>query len=106
VCVCDRFINTSTIVNHTNEVGRAYDCVQIGAVRADVWRLLLIYRYGGFYFDLDSRAKARHPFREWGLNDAEYIAGGKWGHQWGIIFRAGHPVLRTAVERWVKTASC
>jgi hypothetical protein len=79
-------------------VGQTYDCIQIGAAKADVWRLLMIYRFGGFYFDLDSHVKASHPFRNWGLNDADYISGGVWGHQWGVIFRAGHPVLRTAVE--------
>lgn len=37
-----------------SEVIEAYDRLQIGAAQADLWRLLVLQKYGGVYMDIDA----------------------------------------------------
>ncbi|KQO54247.1 hypothetical protein ASF14_20145 [Sphingomonas sp. Leaf257] len=91
-----------------------------GAARADLFRYLLIYRFGGLYLDIKSTADrplsdvfgpADHfvisqwdnaPGREheiWGLHpDLSHVPGGEF-QQWFIASAPGHPFLRAAIER-------
>ena len=40
--------------NAAPDVAAAYDSLQIGAAQADVWRLLILHRFGGVYLDIDA----------------------------------------------------
>jgi hypothetical protein len=78
----------------------AFNCINVGAAKSDVWRLLAIYLFGGIYFDLDSAPKPEHPFRTWGFGNHSIVTGvGGDGdpHQWGLIYTPQHPVIRAAV---------
>ena len=46
----EEFIRTS----FAPEVFEAYKQLQIGAAQADLWRLLVLQRYGGVYMDIDA----------------------------------------------------
>ena len=36
------------------ETSRLYNRLTIGAAQADLWRLLVLYKYGGVYMDIDA----------------------------------------------------
>ncbi len=40
--------------NFSKEIFEAYSRIQIGAAQADFWRLLVLYREGGVYMDIDA----------------------------------------------------
>lgn len=43
----------------------AYDVLKFGACRADIWRLVIVERYGGIYIDSDSGCDAVLSLVEW-----------------------------------------
>ncbi len=40
--------------NYSEEIFKSYSRIQIGAAQADFWRLLVLYKYGGVYMDIDA----------------------------------------------------
>lgn len=40
--------------HYSNEIFEAYSKLQIGAAQADLWRLLVLQKYGGVYLDIDA----------------------------------------------------
>ena len=101
---------------------RAYKRIEprYGAARADLFRYVMIYLYGGAYFDLKSgtsrplddilRPDDEFLISQWdnsskGLfpgvgfrKSIKDIPGGEY-QQWFIIARPGHPFLAAAIER-------
>lgn len=76
-----------------------YQQVVPGAVQADLWRLAVIYRYGGVYFDTDSQSKV--PLRSIIWQNASVVSGiGSLGdfHQWALIYRQRHPIVKAALK--------
>lgn len=47
---CDRFVRE----NYPGEIWRAYQSLQVGAARADFWRILVLLKFGGVYLDIDA----------------------------------------------------
>ncbi|BCK75990.1 glycosyltransferase [Acetobacter aceti NRIC 0242] len=94
-----------------------------GAARADLFRYLILYKYGGVYLDIKSRfygpisqfVKGDEGFiiSQWsnavgekyegfGLkSELSFIPGGEF-QQWHIIAAPGHPFLREVVESIIK----
>lgn len=79
-----------------------YHSCTVGAAKADVLRYMIMYEYGGIYFDIDSKCES--PLREWVDADANYVTNvGLRADpaQWGLISAPGHPfmaqVLRKAI---------
>lgn len=99
-----------------------------GAARADLFRYLCIYRFGGVY--LDVKAKLNKPLSQSILPSDRYILshwdreveGGRfatWGdqpglenvpggefQQWHVIACAGHPFLRAVIEAVAERIRC
>jgi hypothetical protein len=48
--MCRNFI----IENFSIDVINAYDKINTGAFKADLWRYCILYKYGGFYADIDT----------------------------------------------------
>jgi mannosyltransferase OCH1-like enzyme len=70
-----------------------------GAVKADLWRLAVIFRYGGVYLDTDCHATA--PLREIIWSNASVVSGiGILGdfHQWVLIYTPRHILIKTALK--------
>jgi hypothetical protein len=90
-----------------------------GAARADLFRYLLLYRYGGVYLDIKStmtrpldevlQPNDRYLLSQWQNGKGEEFEG--WGvarelndipggefQQWHIVAAAGHPFLRAVIE--------
>ena len=93
---------------------QAYLCVQVPAARCDIWRLLVIFRFGGFYVDFDSSPKdsaaslndllQAEPNRTyltpsgWGCGQAKrFLAKFKCPHQWALLYAPRHDILREAI---------
>lgn len=82
-----------------------------GAMRIDIWRLLVMQKYGGVYLDSDLSALAKLPIEEGDTavsgvcgfgylpaDDAgETKIGGALEH-WSMCFSRGHPFINKAVE--------
>jgi mannosyltransferase OCH1-like enzyme len=40
--------------NYSKEIFNSYSRIQIGAAQADFWRVLVLYKHGGIYMDIDA----------------------------------------------------
>lgn len=85
-------------------VVRAYDSLTHIVAQADMWRYLVLYIRGGVYIDMDSTIVCRLAdlirdddvaviSRE--SNDCRFV-------QWALVFAAGHPILKRALELCVQ----
>jgi hypothetical protein len=78
--------------------------VQAGAMKADIWRLLIMQQYGGVYLDSDISSLGKLPI-EW--NDTAVSGVGGWSHlpggagglleHWAMAFMPRHPFVSKAV---------
>ena len=78
----------------------AYRKIKYGAVKADLWRYLIIYKYGGVYADIDCRCIV--SLRKWIQPSAEWVTQLGINRdlcQWLIITIPGNPVFRKAFEK-------
>ncbi|KAL7544569.1 hypothetical protein ACHAWF_009394 [Thalassiosira exigua] len=83
----------------------AFSKVRAGAMRADVWRLLIVRRYGGVYLDSDLSAIAKLPIQR---GDTAVSGVGGWSHlpgkagglfeHWAMAFMPRHPFIDEAVK--------
>jgi hypothetical protein len=77
----DRFIcHYATNNNKDDELlsfARLYSKVRAGAMKIDIWRLLVMQQYGGVYLDADMSAVGPFPI---GPNDSLVSGLGMWGH--------------------------
>lgn len=81
------------------EYALLYQQVVPGAVKADLWRLALIYRYGGVYFDTDCESVT--PLRNFIWSNASVVTGlgvVKDFHQWALIYSPHHPIIKSALQ--------
>lgn len=87
--------------------------VMAGAMRADIWRLLIMQRYGGVYVDSDISAIGKIPIKD---GDTAVSGVGCWSHlpapadpwtdgkpgglleHWAIAFMPHHPFINAAVS--------
>lgn len=56
---CERFIKE----NFSNEFYEMYSSLPVGVMKADVWRVAVVYAYGGIYADIDTMCVV--PLKEW-----------------------------------------
>jgi hypothetical protein len=81
------------------ELTDIYQRLRLGAAKADLWRLMVLYRYGGVYVDMDSESVV--PLRNIIQGSASLVSGlGLLGdfHQWVLIYTPRHPIIKTALN--------
>jgi hypothetical protein len=83
-----------------------YSKLKAGAARADVFRMMVVYTYGGVYLDIDMTSMRHLPIP----SDASVFSGvGWWNHlpdpsprgvleHWALAFEPNHLLLRTTIE--------
>jgi len=77
----------------------AYNRIKYGASKADLWRYLIIYKYGGVYADIDCRCI--NPLRQWVDPRAVYVTQlgiNKDLCQWLIISAPENPIFLMAAQ--------
>lgn len=83
------------------EIFDAYCRLQIGAAKADFWRYLVLYVYGGVYIDIDSHIHI--PLKDFLLEEDAAIVTRESnpGHfvQWCLMIRSRHPILEKTIEK-------
>lgn len=78
----------------------AYNKIKYGASKADLWRYLVIYKYGGVYTDMDCRCIK--PLRKWINPEVMYatqLGINKDLCQWLIISVPGNPIFLRAAQK-------
>ena len=108
----DEDITTFIKDNYDEETLRLYNMInpKLGMAKADFFRYLLIYKVGGFYFDIKSYPDK--DLTEWAEN-YKFITG-HWCHRhhadtlkyklgefqnWHIMSEPGHPLLGLTIQR-------
>jgi hypothetical protein len=89
-------------------VYEAYSTLKPGAYKADLWRLCILYKYGGIY--LDAYARPFVPFSEMFKNcsDCRFISildcgeSGSGIHNGFIVSEAEHPFLKQGIQDIIK----
>eukprot|EP00727_Mastigamoeba_balamuthi_P006901 m51a1_g2831 hypothetical protein (501) ;mRNA; r:224206-230578 len=81
---------------------RAFELVRPGAAKADIWRLLVVYRYGGVYLDSDCVVHRALDTEVW-PNASVVVSVGIDGYtpQWLLAYSPRHPIIRRAIEMTV-----
>lgn len=84
--------------------GVAYNCMDAGAMKADVWRYLVLYKYGGIYADVDSGFTPDFDWEgilkhdAWMVVDVAYLPS-----QYFIAVSPRHPLMYYAVHHAILT---
>lgn len=71
----------------------------VGVMRGDLWRYMVVYKYGGVYTDLDT--ECLEPISTWMLKDKEFIVCPETSNhfcQWTFAASAGHPILKSVLD--------
>jgi mannosyltransferase OCH1-like enzyme len=86
-----------------NEYGQEWHNIfvnlPVGVMRGDLWRYMIIYKYGGVYADLDT--ECLNPINTWLNEDYDMIVCPETDiHycQWTFAASAGHPVLKSVLD--------
>lgn len=100
---CDDDEVFNFIKSNFPEYLEGYKKIKYGASRADLWRYLIIYQYGGVYADLDCRCLS--PLRKWIKPDSGYVTQLGVNNdlcQWLIISVPKNPIFLRAAEKSLK----
>lgn len=76
-----------------------YQQILPGAMKADIWRLAVIYKYGGVYLDSDSHSVT--PLREVIWPNASVVTGigaSNDFHQWALLYTPRHVLIKAALK--------
>jgi len=71
----------------------------VGVMRGDLWRYMVIYKYGGVYADLDTECLV--PVSKWMIEDKDFIIcpeTDKHFCQWTFASSAGNPILKSVLD--------
>lgn len=109
-----RFFDDDDIIDFISsdfpEYMEAYKKIKYGASKADLWRYLIMYKYGGIYVDMDCRCI--NPLRQWIDPRAKYVTQlgiNKDFCQWLIISVPQNPIFLKAAQtakRNIENNSC
>lgn len=98
-----RFFDDNDIIdflkNDFPDYLEGYKKIKYGASKADLWRYLIIYKFGGVYVDLDCRCI--NPLRNWIDPEAAFVTQlgiNKDICQWLIISVPGNPLFLKAAQ--------
>lgn len=82
------------------DIYSAYKRINIGAAKADVFRLAVLYKYGGVYLDIDSLILNKiDDFLEDDDSALISLEGNlNFYIQYALFYKAGHPFLKKALE--------
>jgi mannosyltransferase OCH1-like enzyme len=71
----------------------------VGVMRGDLWRYMVIYKYGGVYADLDT--ECLRPISSWMIEDKNFIVCPETSNhfcQWTFAATPEHPILKFVLD--------
>jgi mannosyltransferase OCH1-like enzyme len=87
--------------NYSERIYNAYCKLNIGAAKADLWRYLILYQFGGIYLDIDSIIKT--DLNKIIKDNDEFIISREKNKgillQWFFIVKPQHPVLLKIINK-------
>lgn len=100
----DRLLEASATFPHAAALARS--CLNSGAAKADLWRLLVLFEYGGVYADMDS-APGRFDSQILGANDQAFVVidKDKLFSQFFMVFEPKHPFLYMFIHSTLEALS-
>ena len=92
----DEFVDA----NYDGEIRDCYHKLNMIVAKADFWRYLVLYKYGGIYIDMD--ASIDIDLDTFICPEDEAIISTESGRdtvtQWALIFNKGHPILKRTID--------
>jgi mannosyltransferase OCH1-like enzyme len=92
----DKFVNTYFI----GEIADCYNKLNIIVAKVDLWRYLVLYKFGGIYLDIDSDINL--PLDNLINDDDDAIItaeGNPYMYvQWALIFSKNHQILKKTID--------
>jgi mannosyltransferase OCH1-like enzyme len=89
--------------NYDENIYRCYKLLNIGAVKADLWRYLILYKNGGIYLDIDSDIVGN--LDDLILENDEAIISRESNLeiyvQWCLMFAPNHPILKRVIQECI-----
>lgn len=90
------------VSEYGNEYAEIFDNLPVPVMRGDMWRYLVIYKYGGVYADLDTVCLS--PIDSWIGEDYSMVVcpeNNLHFCQWAFAAEPGHPVMKSVVEAMI-----
>lgn len=89
--------------NYDRQTLLAYEQLDIGAAKADLWRYLVLYKNGGIYLDLDSTINSNLDSL---ISDDDTAVISRERNpglfvQWCLMFDKKHPILEKTIQRCI-----
>ena len=96
----DAFVNE----HFPGEISECYNRLNIIVAKADFWRYLVLYKYGGIYLDIDSCINCPLSSIITDTDSAVITAENNPGMfvQWMLCFQSGHPILKRTIDLIVR----
>lgn len=72
---------------------------KVPVMKADLWRYLIVYKYGGVYADIDAKCQA--PISAWVPEGYDMVLAPENGlhyAQWAFAASAGSPILKSVID--------
>jgi mannosyltransferase OCH1-like enzyme len=85
--------------NFNDRIVHAYEVLPLGVMKADFWRYLIVYKYGGYYCDLDSKCLV--PLNSWLPKDAKFVVSKEnsfYFVQWAFYSEPGHKIFDYVID--------
>ena len=99
----DDFVKT----HYPGKIWECYRKLNVIVAKADFWRYLVLYKWGGVYLDMDSDMLL--PLDELIREDDDAIIAAESNPdmfvQWALMFKAEHPLLKLVIDRVVDNIS-
>lgn len=94
----ENFVKTEFVDNP--EIQTCFNKLNIMVAKVDLWRYLILYKYGGVYLDMDS--SINRPLDELIFPTDNAILSSEGNIirivQWALIFSPNHPILKYTIE--------
>ena len=86
----------SLMMKSSEKIRKSFSKLTQGAMKADLFRLVYLYEFGGYYFDSDSYISSKLPVKP----EDDMIVFRVDSHviQWAIICAKKHPIIKKAIE--------
>jgi len=88
------------IANFDKDIISAYKKINNVVAKVDLWRYLIIYKFGGVYLDMD--ASIEKPIRTFINGNDDGLVSAETNEnlflQWALFYRKEHPIMKKTIE--------